>query len=229
MLRSPCRYQWLDSPDGDHDGGLAQFGRHRAILSLRRGSTRIGTPLRFFGPAEEQARGVEFCDDVIVLRPWREEGASAVYEACQGTLIQRWIPLLPSPYTREDAYAFVTGARDGEQDFAIVREGPSSARSRCMSGTTVRPSIGYWCAEHARGRGIVTRALRRLCQHAFDDLALQRLWVITDPDNAASQRVVAKAGFQREGVMRSHVQHPDGRRRDSVLFSLLPGELRQPN
>jgi RimJ/RimL family protein N-acetyltransferase len=35
----------------------------------------------------------------------------------------------------------------------------------------------------------------------------------------------AEVGFQREGVLRSHLQHPDGRRRDSVLFSLLPGEL----
>jgi RimJ/RimL family protein N-acetyltransferase len=49
--------------------------------------------------------------------------------------------------------------------------------------------------------------------------------LITDPDNAASQRVAEKAGFTREGVLRSHLLHPDGRRRDSVMFSLLPGEL----
>jgi hypothetical protein len=38
-------------------------------------------------------------------------------------------------------------------------------------------------------------------------------------------RVAEKVGFTREGVLRSHLLHPDGRRRDSVMFSLLPGEL----
>jgi RimJ/RimL family protein N-acetyltransferase len=32
-------------------------------------------------------------------------------------------------------------------------------------------------------------------------------------------------GFRREGMLRSHLLQPDGRRRDSVMFSLLPGEL----
>jgi RimJ/RimL family protein N-acetyltransferase len=56
-------------------------------------------------------------------------------------------------------------------------------------------------------------------------LQVDRLELLTDPDNAASQRVAEKVGFRREGVLRSHVSHPDGRRRDSVIFSLLPGEL----
>jgi RimJ/RimL family protein N-acetyltransferase len=52
--------------------------------------------------------------------------------------------------------------------------------------------------------------------------------LIIDPDNLASQRVAQGAGFEREGVLRSHVIHLDGRRRDSVMFSLLPGELVLP-
>jgi RimJ/RimL family protein N-acetyltransferase len=56
---------------------------------------------------------------------------------------------------------------------------------------------------------------------------VQRVDLITDPDNVASQRVAEKVGFQREGVMRAHLRHPDGRIRDSVMFSLLPGELRE--
>ena len=70
------------------------------------------------------------------------------------------------------------------------------------------------------------RALQRLCRHALDELGLERLELITDPDNVASQRLATKVGFCREGVLRSHLRHPDGRRRDSVMFSLLPGELR---
>ena len=60
---------------------------------------------------------------------------------------------------------------------------------------------------------------------ALDDLRLERLELITDPDNVASQRVAEKVGFSREGILRSHLLHRDGRRRDSVMYSLLPGEL----
>jgi RimJ/RimL family protein N-acetyltransferase len=90
-----------------------------------------------------------------------------------------------------------------------------------------RGSIGYWMAERARGQGICTRALRLLTRHALEDLRLQSVQLATDPDNVASQRVAEKVGFQREGVLRAHLRHPDGRIRDSVMFSLLPGELRE--
>jgi RimJ/RimL family protein N-acetyltransferase len=88
-----------------------------------------------------------------------------------------------------------------------------------------RGHIGYWVAAWARGRGVCTRALRLLVRYALDELELHRVELITDPDNVASQRVAEKVGFQREGVMRAHLRHADGRIRDSVMFSLLPGEL----
>ena len=69
--------------------------------------------------------------------------------------------------------------------------------------------------------------MRLLTRHALDDLKVQRVDLVTDPDNHASQRVAEKVGFRREGVLRAHLRHPDGRIRDSVMFSLLPGELRE--
>lgn len=170
---------------------------------------------------------MELRDESIVLRPWREDDAPAVYEACQDPEILHWAPTIPRPYTKEDALAFVTGALDlGRYQFAIVESGVvvGSIGMR-VSEQTRTGHIGYWCARDARGRCITTRALRLLCEHAFDDLALERLELFTDPDNIASQRVAGKVGFQREGVLRSHLLHPDGRRRDSVMLSLLPGEL----
>ena len=88
--------------------------------------------------------------------------------------------------------------------------------------------LGYWCVPWARGRGLTTRALWVLCRHGLEQLQLGRLELVTDPDNSASQRVAEKVGFRREGLLRSHLVHPDGRRRDSVMFSLLPGELATP-
>ena len=86
--------------------------------------------------------------------------------------------------------------------------------------------VGYWCARESRGRGLTPRALRVVCRFGFRELGLGRLELTTDPENLPSQRVAEKVGFGREGVLRSHMLHPDRSRRDSVLFSLLPGELR---
>jgi RimJ/RimL family protein N-acetyltransferase len=61
----------------------------------------------------------------------------------------------------------------------------------------------------------------------LEEMELVRPELMTDPDNVASQRVAEKVGFQREGVLRAHLRHPNGRIRDSVMFSLLPGELRE--
>jgi RimJ/RimL family protein N-acetyltransferase len=170
---------------------------------------------------------VELRTDNLLIRPWREADAPAVHAACQDPEIQHWIPLIPRPYSLEDARAFVADEIGlGPYQWAIEADGGlvGSIGMR-VDEESASGHIGYWCTREARGRGTVTRALRRVCRYGFDDLGLARLELIADPDNAASQRVAEKAGFRREAVLRSHMLHPDGRRRDSVLFSLLPGEL----
>jgi RimJ/RimL family protein N-acetyltransferase len=175
---------------------------------------------------------VELRDDTIVLRPWHMDDAPAVFAACQDPALSHWIPWIPSPYTREDAETYLRGCVDSGDErhpFAIAevetRELLGAIDMR-LDAQRVRGHIGYWVAEPARGRGICTRALRLLAIWGHESLELQRLELITDPANVASQRVAEKVGFVREGVLRSHLRHPDGRVRDSVMFSLLPGEVR---
>ncbi len=57
-------------------------------------------------------------------------------------------------------------------------------------------------------------------------MGLGRLELTCGPDNHASQGVADRCGFTREGVLRSHTPFKGGRR-DTVVFGLLPGELRQ--
>jgi RimJ/RimL family protein N-acetyltransferase len=88
-----------------------------------------------------------------------------------------------------------------------------------------RASVGYWVAAHARGRGVATHAVLLLARWAFADLGIGRLQLTCGPDNVASQRVAAKAGFTREALLRSHLPFKGGRR-DTVVFSLLPDDLK---
>src|SRR5215208_5257467 len=82
--------------------------------------------------------------------------------------------------------------------------------------------IGYFVLPHARGRGVATTIARMLAEHAFS-LGIERVAAYVNVGNTASERVVARAGFTREGIVRS-MPKPDGRRVDKTLFSLLPGE-----
>jgi RimJ/RimL family protein N-acetyltransferase len=172
---------------------------------------------------------MELRDGDLVLRPWREDDVPAMVAGCNDPEVAHWIPTIPHPYTVEDALAFIRGEVRGDHDaMAIELDGEVvGGIGLGLNSHGYRGSMGYWIAASARGRGICTRALRLLARHALDDLQLQSVQIVTDPDNVASQRVAEKVGFQREGVLRAHLRHPDGRIRDSVMFSLLPGELRE--
>src|SRR5262249_41866892 len=138
----------------------------------------------------------------------------------------------PHPYTRADAEEYLRSCVEAVEErlpFAIAEQATGELLGSIdlrLNSHQYRGHVGYWVAAPARGRGVCTSALRLLSQWSLEALALQRLELITDPGNHASQRVAEKVGFRREGVLRAHLRHPDGRVRDSVLFSLLPGELR---
>jgi RimJ/RimL family protein N-acetyltransferase len=167
---------------------------------------------------------VELRDGDLVLRPWTEDDVPAIVEGCNDPEVAHWIPTIPHPYTEEDARAFLRGEAVPAHEAMAVELGGRvvGGIGLGLSSSSYRASIGYWIAAPARGRGICTRALRLLCRHALDELKLPSVQLVTDPDNLASQRVAEKVGFRREGVLRAHLRHPDGRIRDSVMFSLLP-------
>lgn len=151
----------------------------------------------------------------------------AIVEGCNDPEVAHWIPTIPHPYTEEHARAFLRGeATPAHEAMAVELDGRVvGGIGLGLSSSGYRASIGYWIAVPARGRGICTRALRLLSRHAFEQLEQPSVQLFTDPENVASQRVAEKVGFQREGILRAHLRHPDGRIRDSVMFSLLPGEL----
>lgn len=64
--------------------------------------------------------------------------------------------------------------------------------------------VGYWVRREARGRGYATRATRLVSESGIHELALSRIQLHAFPENVASQRVAEKAGFTREGILRSY-------------------------
>jgi ribosomal-protein-alanine N-acetyltransferase len=79
--------------------------------------------------------------------------------------------------------------------------------------------LGYWLFVEARGRGIATRAVRALVEHAHAN-GVVRVEAHVRLGNKASERVLERAGFQREGVKRSLLRH-GGVRVDAALFAVV--------
>lgn len=85
-------------------------------------------------------------------------------------------------------------------------------------------SVGYWLLPAARGRGLATRAVRLISRWAVSELGIKRLLLTTDPANALSQRVAARSGFKKVGVVPT--DGDDGRSVGQVVFELpLEGVL----
>ena len=160
------------------------------------------------------------------LRPWRRgDEASLVRHADNRNV---WITLgdrFPSPYTLDDAKDWIGAAlsQDPTVHFAIEVDGEAAGGI----GLELQPDIfkrtaviGFWLGEAHWGRGITTAALRALTEHAFAAFDLCRLQAYVFEGNAASARVLEKAGYVREAVLRQAATK-DGRTFDVLLYALV--------
>jgi RimJ/RimL family protein N-acetyltransferase len=174
-------------------------------------------------------------DEFVLLRGWRTDDVPERLMGYADPSVQRFSWPGTTEYTEADAHRFYayqeqTRVRGEELSFAFVE--PSDADAVLGGGSVYginpeqrRGAVGYWLSPAARGRGVATHATRLMARWAFDVLDLARLELTCGPDNEASQRVAERCGFTREGLLRSHMTFKGGRR-DTVLYSLLPGELR---
>ncbi len=166
-----------------------------------------------------------------MLRPFREDDIAAVTVACQDPEIPRWT-VVPTPYTEQHAREWIAGqaaelAEGAAAPFAVTdRTTGDLLGSAGLVGIDWEQDVGevgYWVAAHARRLGVATRAVRLVSRWAFDALGIERMELMTDPANVASQGVAERAGYTREGLLRAYRVYR-GARADLVMFSLLPGD-----
>ena len=87
-------------------------------------------------------------------------------------------------------------------------------------GVSQSGQIGYWMGARHAGQGLMLDALNALLPHAFGPLGLHRLEAACIPDNKRSIGVLEKAGFQREGLLRSYLKIA-GQWRDHFLYARI--------
>ena len=92
-------------------------------------------------------------------------------------------------------------------------------------GVSQSAQIGYWMGERYAGQGYMQDAIRVLISHAFGAMRLHRIEAACIPANARSIRVLEKAGFSREGLLRSYLRI-NGIWQDHFIYSLIADEQR---
>lgn len=140
------------------------------------------------------------------------------------------------PWAEQDAVstaAFLQAARDqaaaGEGvQFAVVEHGRivGTAGYHRVDWRNAATSIGYWLAADAQGRGLITRGVAAMLDHAFGAWELHRAEIRAAPRNVRSRAVAERLGFTEEGVARGAERHAHGFG-DLVVYGILAPEWRQ--
>jgi RimJ/RimL family protein N-acetyltransferase len=172
-------------------------------------------------------------DGVVTLVPLGPEDVDDYFAIAQLPEVVA-TTVVSAPLTRERIarrcvearYHWLLGAR---AQFTIrdANSGAFAGLIAMMSeGFTKQAMLGYDVAREFRRRGYATRAVQLVATWAFEVVGTERLVAGTAPDNEASQRVLVKAGFQREGFERGRLPRSDGAGRvDNISWAMLPGDL----
>ncbi|GAA1557701.1 hypothetical protein GCM10009789_08880 [Kribbella sancticallisti] len=175
--------------------------------------------------------------DGVRLREFRATDAKRVAEACDDERTQYWLTGLPSPYQVEDAEGFIESRQEnlagGEGVSWAIADPDTDDLLGCVSVFDLRNridktmgEIGYWAHPDARGRGVMSTAVRYVIRHAFTPIEVgglgrRRLVLFAAEGNTASMRVAEVNGFTRFGIERAAGPTRDGDFRDAYGFDLL--------
>jgi RimJ/RimL family protein N-acetyltransferase len=170
--------------------------------------------------------------DGCVLRPWRAaDKPDLVRHANNRKVWRNMTHTFPHPYTEEDADLWLEiAAHPGASiQLAIDWQGEPVGGIGAIAGEGIRvatATFGYWLAEPFWGRGIVTAAASALAERIGRERLFARLEAQVFAWNPPSMRVLEKAGFTREAVLRCAATK-DGALIDTVLYArVFPGARR---
>lgn len=179
-----------------------------------------GEPVRL-PPAPELTDGPD-----LLLRCPGPEDVDDIVAQCQDPEFQRWTTI-PVPYHVSDAREFVQRVAKGWRahlaTFAIVHEGRFAGSVDLRLDGVGGAEVGFGLAPWARGKGVMSRALRLVLAWGFELAGLEVVHWKAQVGNWPSRRVVTRCGFRMEGTVRGLLEQR-GERRDGWIGSLRRGD-----
>lgn len=164
----------------------------------------------------------------IRIRKWTMEDKTALAHNLNNIkILNNLRDGLPFPYTEQDAAAYIQAMLSSDADktfaFAITADDTvigSIGAFRCENIHSRSAELGYYIGEAYWGKGYMTSAVKQICRFVFENTDILRIFAEPFARNAASCRVLEKAGFTCEGLMRCHA-FKNGTFEDMKLYALL--------
>lgn len=148
----------------------------------------------------------------VELRKWTFEDKEALIEICNRIDRSYLSDRLPDPYTDRAAEWWLNMVKENEEKSGIFREIIADGKiagtvSVEQKGDVYRKDaeIGYYLLQEEGSKGIMTEAVRQICETAFRELDIIRITGLVYEPNTASRKVLEKNGFAPEGVMKNAV------------------------
>ncbi|HZZ13009.1 MAG TPA: GNAT family protein [Paraburkholderia sp.] len=171
----------------------------------------------------------------VELVPLRQEHTQALLDAAaDGQLWNMKLTVVPGPDPVDGYVAAALSGRDNGtvMPFAIVSRDTAkivgSTRFWKIDPVNRKLEIGHtWLGRSSQRTGANTEAKYLLLRYAFETLQCVRVQFTTDELNEASRAAILRIGAKLEGIVRHERIMPDGRKRNSVRFSLIDDEWAQ--
>ena len=137
---------------------------------------------------------------------------------------------LPYPYTEQDGEEYISAMLSSDEKetfaFAITADNKVIGSIGVFRQENIHrqtAELGYYIAEEYWGKGIMTEAVKQICEYVFDKSDIIRIYAEPFAYNTPSCRVLEKAGFQYEGTLRSNAVK-NGKVIDMKMYSYLKTE-----
>ena len=142
--------------------------------------------------------------------------------------IMKFIPR-PLITTQEEALEFISAMDTNVNNNSVINWAITTKENDKVIGMigyyrmkpeNYRAEVGYILSAEYHGQGIMTEALQRVVQFGFEEMGLNSIEAVIDPENYGSEKVVLKNNFVKEGHFKEHTFF-EGKFFDSVFYSLL--------
>ncbi len=147
----------------------------------------------------------------FTLREWKLEDAELLQKHANNPNIADFLlDRFPSPYTIDEAFDWIQRVQNQNPVtiFVIaIKDELAGAIGIELRGDVYRksPLIGYWLSEEYWGRSIMSEAINLTTAYAFTNFDVVRIQAGVFGNNPKSMRVLEKAGFTKEGVMKNSI------------------------
>lgn len=163
----------------------------------------------------------------ISIRTWKQTDAKALSDALSNKkILNNLRDGLPYPYTKEDALDYINFILSSNPNntfaYAIDVDGVAVGSIGAFRQENIHyrtAEVGYYLAEEYWGKGIMTEAVRLLCSEVFAKTDIIRIYAEPFAYNTGSRRVLEKAGFQFEGIMKCNAVK-NGQILDMALYAI---------